>query len=116
MKFCSKARVSPKCAFSVDGSFVPDNWSCCIMTQLRYICMRDAHDDDEPPSAGVFSWRDDESAGSIGVIHFGDGYLVMTWYKNRGRTGDAFVVSDGERFELTQERALQIVKQRENLF
>lgn len=84
----------PKCAF-VDGVFNSDNWNCATMEELRKIA-------EEIET----TQRDDNSAGSIGYLPvdnefasddfntFG-GYVVMMWYKNRGKTGNAVFMTDG---------------------
>lgn len=79
-----------KCAFE-KGVFDHDNWNCETMNALRDRC--------------DYQLRDDSSAGSIGVIHIPDveaggelqqGYIVMTWYKRRGKTGQAYVANDDD--------------------
>jgi hypothetical protein len=46
----------------------------------------------------VWKDRDDQENGSIGVVPMhpdvGQGYLVMTWYKDRGATGSAVILND----------------------
>ena len=71
----------PKCAFE-SGVFSTENWNCATMNLLR-----DSTD---------WKRRDDMDAGSIGVIHTVWGYLVMLWYKDRGRTTDAYIITEGE--------------------
>lgn len=79
-----------RCAFE-KGIFNHDNWNCETMNVLRERC--------------DYEFRDDTSAGSFGVIHIPDveaggplqqGYIVMTWYKQRGTTGRAYVVNDDD--------------------
>jgi hypothetical protein len=61
--------------------------------------------------------RDDMECASIGYVPYVDeegndqnGYIVMTWYKDRGRTGSAFVMSDDspirELTEIMAQRAI----------
>jgi hypothetical protein len=91
-----------KCAFSGDGIFLPDNWCCGTMLQLRDRC--------------VWVHRDDLSAGSIGIVPIPDGlelqgYLVMTWYKSRGSTPNAFVMwDDAQPTRLTKWFAIDLLK------
>ena len=72
----------PRCAFE-SGVFSTDNWQCATMNQLHQICTQ-AREDDE----------------SIGYIRLPDSadvdgfYIVMTWYKNRGATGNAVIMGD----------------------
>lgn len=52
--------------------------------------------------------RDDNRSASIGVLRISEsdrkniqqGYLILTWYKNRGRVGRAYVVWDDRRAEV----------------
>lgn len=57
------------------------------------------------------TFRDDMAAASIGYVPLEtddySGYVVMTWYKDRGRTGNALIVWDDEEPRpLTEEDAL----------
>ena len=90
-----------KCAFEYEGVFRISNWSCLTMLRLRELC--------------AIRHRDDLSAGSIGVIPIPDtcsesGYLVLTWYKDRGATPGAFVLHDDrDPKSLTLQLALEIL-------
>jgi len=75
----------PKCAFE-SGVFDPHNWNCATMNALR-----------EKAEEYELMYRDDMGAGSIGVIPFKFGYIVVTWYKNRGRTGNALIMYTDEK-------------------
>ena len=100
-------RMAPvKCAFP-RGKFVDRNWNCCTMDGLRDNC--DYED------------RDDGSAACVGVIripeshnrHIQQGYIVMTWYKDRGTTGRAYVMyCDYEPKPLTLKTAGFVVAQK----
>jgi len=103
----------PMCAFP-DGIFNRNNWNCATMNALRDIAEK----------LGTCQ-RNDQNAGSIGYVPFvdaeyetvsgkwsGNGYIVMTWYKNRGRTGNAIVMWDNEPIqELTLGLAIEVIKQ-----
>jgi len=95
--------ADPQCAFESDV-FSPDNWNCATMNTLRDIA----------ESLGTTMHRDLDDA-SIGYVPLGDdgeysGYVVMTWYKNRGRTGNALIMWDDEPVEeLTEAAALQAI-------
>lgn len=94
----------PKCAF-VDGIFTNDNWNCATMNELRNLAEK-----------LETVQRDDNSSGSIGYVPmnadyaprdfntFG-GYIVMMWYKNRGKTGNAVFMTDDETVPLTIKHA-----------
>lgn len=94
----------PVCAFE-DNEFSSDNWNCATMNELRSIS--------EEVGMG---WRDDLSCGSIGYVPMDNdyapddfetngGYIVMTWYKERGRTGNAVFMTDDETVPLTIKHA-----------
>ena len=81
-----------ECAFENDN-FSTDNWCCQTLSELRDLCEEKGHYE-----------RDDMRCASIGVLPIPEsednnvqqGYLVMTWYKDRGRTGQAWVMWDDE--------------------
>lgn len=79
----------PVCAFDTAGKFNASNWNCATMNKLREIA-----------DGYGLRIRHDMAAASIGCVPFeGDdysGYIVMTWYKDRGRTGNAFIAWDAE--------------------
>jgi hypothetical protein len=79
---------NPKCAFR-NGVFNTDNWNCATMNALRNIAERNE-----------MSWRFDLTVGSFGLVPYeGDetkGIIFMTWYKNRGQTGNAIIMCDDE--------------------
>lgn len=68
--------------------FSTENWNCETMNVLREL------------AEDFFTYRDDMKNGSIGIVPIPDdvifqaGYIVMTWYKNRGRTAQAYVMND----------------------
>ncbi|QHZ58652.1 hypothetical protein M655_025120 [Brevibacillus sp. NSP2.1] len=93
----------PRCAFE-NGTFSPDNWNCATMIALREISRE----------IGT-NYRDDNAVASIGTVPFegGDysGYIVMTWYKDRGRTSNAFIAWDSEPIrELTEADAILAIE------
>ncbi len=77
----------PQCGFDAGGFFNPKNWNCALLNKLRDIAEEKG-----------LEYRDDMDCGSIGVVPCsGDnwcGYIVMTWYKNRGATGMAVFMDD----------------------
>jgi len=83
---------NPVCAFDENGKFVYDNWNCAMMNKLRELI--------DNPNVISWTYRDDMSSASIGVIKIPEevlstqGYLVMTWYKSRGRTSRAYIMCD----------------------
>jgi hypothetical protein len=84
----------PKCAFNSE-EFNSNNWNCATIGILRNIAQ-------ERLVAGAFDWRDDDNNESIGIIPLPEideirGYLVLTWYKERGQTGGAVIVCGEEK-------------------
>jgi len=86
----------PKCAFDDKGNFQKDNWNCRTMMKLRELT--DYH-----------GWNDDES---INVVLMPNGrYLVMTYYKGRGKTGSAVVMCDDDEIRnLTLFEATELIE------
>lgn len=72
----------PKCAFE-ELRFSENNWNCAAMNVLR----------DLAEEQGYSRRINDES---IGVVPLECGYIVMVWYKDRGCTGNAIYIVDGE--------------------
>lgn len=81
----------PVCGFHPDSSFNPDNWNCATLNALRDISRESAS-----YAGGVMGQRFGDS--SVGVfcipedMEHGGTVLVLTWYKNRGRTNRAWVI------------------------
>ena len=83
-----------KCAFTsakFNSVFDTDNWSCQTMIKLRELCDKYGYTE-----------RDDMSSGSIGVLNIPEdscnekGYIVINWYKERGRTNKTIIVNEDE--------------------
>ena len=82
-----------ECAFKLER-FNEDNFCCKTISRLR----------DLAEEFG-FKERDDMSAGSLGVLAIPEdavteegqyGYIVMAWYKDRGKTSNAYVINEGK--------------------
>ena len=100
----------PTCAFR-GGKFNGDNWNCATMNNLRIIA------NELSRSIGAFVFRDDMLNGSISVIPIPDvdvnyhGYIILNYYKNRGRTDRAIVVNEDEApFVLDYETAKKVIE------
>jgi hypothetical protein len=87
-----------KCAFKTD-EFDPDNWACATMSMLRF--------------ATEVHTRNDESIAVLPIsdcVESATGFLVMTFYKQRGRTGQAYIMCDAEEpAHLTLQQAEEIL-------
>ncbi|MBS2764183.1 hypothetical protein [Bacillus licheniformis] len=99
----------PVCAFE-KGVFSPENWNCATMSKLRRLSEGLGNSD-----------RDDDSCGSIGYVPLSDnyapatyegygGYIVMMWYKERGRVGHALFMTDEGAEPLTLQHAEIAIK------
>jgi hypothetical protein len=89
----------PKCAF-VRENFSDENWNCGTMNALRGL-------------ASVCSWSDDQNAALLPMRDESGRFLLLGWYKNRGRTELARIVGeyDVEPLTLTEaERFLSRVR------
>ena len=75
-----------RCAFEF-GDFNGDNWQCATLNALR--------------DQSIFRHRDDQENGSICIIplpvnDIQQGYIVLSFYKDRGSVGRAIVMNDEE--------------------
>jgi hypothetical protein len=87
----------PKCAFE-NQQFIDTNWNCATLNKLRNIAEN---------TSSCFCTRDDDE--SIGVIPFDGEFLVMTWYKNRGRVDNAVIMNSGTIYPLDIQIAEKIL-------
>ena len=69
---------NPTCAFK-DGTFSPDNWNCATMGTLRDL-------------ADLFDMSHRCGDDSIGIVPFEGAFIVMAWYKSRGKTDRAYAL------------------------
>lgn len=84
----------PVCGFHADGTFNSGNWNCAGLCMLRDLA--------EEIKWGRFSCRhEDRSMGSLAiplemndVQDRGGHFIVMGWYKNRGRTSSVYVMDE----------------------
>jgi hypothetical protein len=124
--FCPRCRSrgkpwpgdNPQCAFSNEQQvFDTDNWNCATMNELREIVEPICWDGKVEPIMPFWGCRREDT--SIGVIWLPggtaeDGWLVMTWYKRRGRTGRAMIMVDDEEPQvLTLQQAERLLAQYE---
>jgi hypothetical protein len=104
---CEKRRKTwtgddPKCGFPNDESFDSGNWNCATLNSLRSIAEK----------LGNIKYMEDISLAVIPV--YGDeytGWIVLSWYKSRGRTSLARFISDSTDIPLTLEIAQQALQQ-----
>jgi len=74
----------PRCAFE-GPQFSSDNWNCATMVLVRFI----ASDHGMAVPCG-------DSTTAVLPMSDGGECLVLAWYKRRGRTGTALVVTEDE--------------------
>lgn len=98
----------PRCAFET-GIFDTNNWNCATMSRLRDISRQlhtETRDDMACASIGYVPLSNDYADGDMDA-----GYIVMTWYKDRGRTGQALIMwDDNEPRPLTLREAEEAIR------
>ena len=87
----------PKCAFDENGNFTKDNWVCATMSKLRAIAeeydLVQTADETSIATLYVPSLDLDEITESANFDAYG-GFIVLSWYKDRGNTGNALFMSE----------------------
>lgn len=87
-----------RCAFR-GGVFDHDNWNCSTMNELREIAEKSDPKWCENSNAALIPWSEKAV------------FIVLGWYKKRGRTEYAGILDDSLMFPLTLEKALEFIKQ-----
>lgn len=64
----------PVCGFDHSGKFNPENWNCSTLNQLRSIAWDN----------GLVSSSEDDN--NVAIFNYNGYFLILGWYKNRGRT------------------------------
>lgn len=93
---CIEAGIRPDyfasdrvCGFNEDGEFTSRNWQCGTLNQIRELAEQLG-----------FSTRYNDT--SICFVPLPDeGFIVLAWYKNRGRVDGAHVIMEEQRRDLT---------------
>lgn len=88
---------NPICGFTERGRFKTDNWNCATLNDLRDLV--------EPSQI----WSEDDYVAAIPRGRGEPGFLVLCWYKRRGRTDRAFLLSSDWRRPLTLKEAEAIL-------
>lgn len=85
----------PTCAF-LEGKFISENWNCATMNALREIA-------EEYSNAAICDppgYRYRHCDVSLAAIPYSSNscekFLVLSWYKDRGRTGQAWIFCDDD--------------------
>lgn len=88
----------PECAFPDLRQFKSDNWNCATVNELRNLC-GEGWPHIKQTDHAIFVRNDDLSWAAIDLIGVElerDHYktLWLSWYKHRGRTDKALLLSD----------------------
>lgn len=78
---------APTCSFE-SGVFSNKGWNCATANAIRELMER-GHDEHR-----YDCWRTRMDDESCGILWFSGGYIVGTWYKDRGRTGMLVLMLD----------------------
>ena len=89
----------PKCAFP-DGVFNTDNWNCATMNELRGLCEES------------YCYNNDQYAALLEGA--GCDFVLLTWYKHRGRTNGAYQLTDNACTPLTIKEAEEVIYRYKN--
>lgn len=93
-----KIALDTTCAFEEGHIFARGNWGCELMIQLRNKAMNEGH----------CVWCEDQWIATIPIEGEGE-FVVITWYKARGQTDNAFrIATDGDIEPLTLEVAEEL--------
>ncbi|MCK9571603.1 hypothetical protein M0R72_21815 [Candidatus Pacearchaeota archaeon] len=86
-----------KCAFP-NGVFSADNWNCATVAKLRSVANRNA------------LTKTIEDSHFAVIPMYPDGWIVLSWYKERGRMSQAMLVNDDVREPLTLQLAMAAIE------
>ena len=95
----------PKCAFTtLKGNFTSKNWNCKLMNDLRTLLEDDRiYSEDESAVLRAIPYNDNEDE------YIGD-YVLLTWYKNRGKTDGFWIVMSNIIRKGTEEECKEIIR------
>ena len=106
--------VSAKCMFGADGAFQSDNWRCATACMLRDLAEEREFGSGERNGSDrtVALRRDYETQQSLAVFVLpGAGkFVILGWYKSRGRTEIGLTVEEGESRPLTFDEAEAVLE------
>lgn len=87
---------APRCAF-LSGAFKSDNWNCATMNRLRRIAEQGA----------ARAWTEDQTCA---VLPLDGSFIVLGWYKSRGCTESASLLSSESITPLLLGDAMECIK------
>lgn len=88
-----------KCAFDDAGIFKADNWNCATMNVLRTLA-----DDcfyEHPPGKALYNSDQTLAVVPSAAPSETGAFIVMGWYKSRGRTEVALLIDEEQHTPLT---------------
>lgn len=85
----------PKCGFP-DGQFSTNNWNCATLNTLRHLAEEHRAEGED---FGTYRYRHCDV--SFAALPFTDSegserFIALSWYKDRGRTGQAWVFQEDD--------------------
>lgn len=86
---------NPVCAFT-SGVFDSNNWNCATASKIRSLVIDDA------------IWNEDQYCAIKPVLDCGE-FLLVSWYKRRGRTDGIWIVKDDKIEPITLDIAIEIL-------
>jgi len=102
-KLC-KEGYGLKCAFNADGLFQADNHECGTMRALRTLA--DSTYYQYPPA--TLSWSGDQACAVIPAPD--DRFIILGWYKQRGKVENAFWHDENRTGMLTRDEAEKVIE------
>jgi len=102
-KLC-KEGYGLKCAFNADGLFQADNHECGTMRALRTLA--DSTYYQYPPA--TLSWSGDQACAVIPAPD--DRFIILGWYKQRGKIENAFWHDENRTGMLTRDEAEKVIE------
>ncbi|MGB7588789.1 MAG: hypothetical protein WBM00_08785 [Solirubrobacterales bacterium] len=85
----------PVCGFDAGGNFGTKNWNCATLNALR----------DAARDLGTVVWSDDDQATILPGPQESAAFVVLRWYKERGRTDEALWMEGGKLRPITLQEA-----------
>ena len=86
---------NPRCAFTDGGEYSTDNWNCATVNEIRSI----TYEGGKLSRLVDYRYCSDQKYATIKIddcdIEDGPLALWLTWYKNRGATGEIWLLFDG---------------------
>jgi hypothetical protein len=98
-----------QCAFAT-GVFSYDNWQCMTALDLRALAGEDHYGDGYQPGAATVKHNDQSAALLANPADGCLGFVVLGWYKSRGRTEYLGYLDETKVIPLTLEMAEEVLR------